>query len=93
MNQRFTQANMGRNAVQNDKEVRLARRQGGPYQINVPPGNNITERERQGTFERRMNGFGRAQVPAEMNAIDRDIEKRIERKNAALQRKAQGEQG
>jgi hypothetical protein len=79
MNQRFTPTNVGRNAIQNAKEQILARRQGGPFQVNVPEGNNAPGRARQSTFDRRMNGFGRQQVPAEGNAIDRDLNKRVER--------------
>lgn len=93
MNQRFTQANLGGNAIQNDKQNRLARRQGGPYQVNVPEGNNAIGRARQGILERRMNGFGRQQVPAEMNSIDRDIEKRTQRTQERLQKKLESEQG
>ena len=79
MNQRFTPTNVGRNAIQNTKEQLMARRQGGPFQVNVPEGNNAPGRARQSTFDRRMNGVGREQVAAEGNAIDRDLNKRVER--------------
>jgi hypothetical protein len=84
-NQRFTPTNVGRNAVQNEKERLLARRQGGPFAVNVPEGNNAIGKARQSTFDRRMNGFGRQQVPPEMNTIDRDLERRVQR----AQQKAQ----
>lgn len=91
MNQRFTPTNVGRNAVQNTRQQIVARRQGGPFQVNVPEGNNAIGKSRQGIYDRRMNGFGRQQVPAEANSIDRDLNRRVQRAQEKLQKDQQGQ--
>lgn len=90
MNPRFTPTNVGRNAIQNTKEQILARRQGGPFQVNVPEGNNAIGKSRQGIYDRRLNGIGRQQVPAEMNSIDKDLQRRIQRAEEKARKSQEG---
>lgn len=89
MNPRYTPTNVGRNAVQNTRQQIIARRQGGPFQVNVPEGNNAIGKSRQGIYDRRLNGFGRQQVPAEMNSIDKDLNKRVQRAQEKAQKAQQ----
>lgn len=89
MNPRFTQTNVGKNAITNSKEQVMARRQGGPFRVNVPQEYATPQRAVQRTMDRRMNQVGSQQVPPEGNAIDRDINKRMERRQAAAQARQQ----
>lgn len=91
MNPRYTQTNVGKNAISNSKEQVMARRQGGPFRVNVPQEYAAPQRAVQRTMNAKMNGVGSQQVPPEGNAIDRDINKRAERRQAQAQAKQQGQ--